>query len=75
LLVPVDLAVNPVDEITLREHLAIFEQNGFSFTECPATETLKLSAVPFSKGVTFGVDDVHELVRTHSPVDVLTASA
>jgi DNA mismatch repair protein PMS2 len=62
LLVPADLELSPVDEMTLREHRAIFEQNGFSFIDCPATETLKLSAVPFSKGVTFGVDDVHELV-------------
>lgn len=48
--------------MTLREHLPLFEQNGFAFAEHPASGHLQLSAVPFSKGVTFGVEDVHELV-------------
>ena len=41
----------------------IFKQNGFEFAESPQEDgRLTLSAVPFSKGVTLGVDDVMELV-------------
>lgn len=52
-----------MDELTLREHMATFERNGFAFADDAATGRMLLSAVPFSKGVTFGVEDVHELVR------------
>lgn len=64
LIVPVDLELSAIDEMTLREHQHVFESNGFAFVECPTTKSLKLSAVAFSKGVTFGADDVHELVRS-----------
>jgi DNA mismatch repair ATPase MutL len=56
------LSLSAVDEMTLREHQPLFEQNGFSFTEHPSSGHLQLSAVPFSKATTFGVEDVHELV-------------
>jgi DNA mismatch repair protein PMS2 len=60
----VDLGLAPVDDMTIREHMDVFEKNGFGFVDDAATGRLKLASVPFSKGTTFGPDDVHELVRT-----------
>lgn len=40
----------------------VFRRNGFDFAEDPESGALLLSAVPFSRNTTFGVEDVSELV-------------
>lgn len=42
--------------------MSVFQNNGFDFEENAETGKLMLKAVPFSKGVTFGVEDVLELI-------------
>ena len=52
------LEVTAVEEITIMEHLDIFQQNGFHFKvddSAEPTNKLKLAALPFSKGTQFGV--------------------
>lgn len=63
LIVPVDLGLASVDDMTIRENMDVFEQNGFGFLDDLESGMLKLASVPFSKGTTFGPDDVYEMVR------------
>ncbi|OQR98480.1 hypothetical protein ACHHYP_08612 [Achlya hypogyna] len=61
---PLRLELTAVEEMTVLEHLSVFEKQGFHFAvdaSAPATEKLRLTAVPFSKHTTFGVADVREL--------------
>ncbi|EFJ28941.1 hypothetical protein SELMODRAFT_171139 [Selaginella moellendorffii] len=65
LLRPMPLHLSSAEEITISTHMEVFRQNGFDFTEqedAPPGQRILLSAVPFSKNVTFGVSDVQELV-------------
>lgn len=67
LLHPQLLEVSPTEVLTIRENMHVFKANGFEFKEGrlnneEETGKLALSAVPFSKNVTFGVVDVLELV-------------
>eukprot|EP00892_Ulva_mutabilis_P000644 jgi/Ulvmu1/10580/UM065_0034.1 len=62
LLAPLDLGLPAVDNITIRENMDVFTQNGFGFVECVDTGSMKLISVPFSKGTSFGIDDVHEMI-------------
>lgn len=64
---PQDMSTTAIDELTIREHIDLFHANGFAFADSPMTGRLQLSAVPFSKTTTFGMEDVHELVRTTKP--------
>ena len=66
-----DTGLSTVDELTLREHMSTFVQNGFDFVEDSTSGRLRLSAVPFSKGTTFGVEEVHELVRIHKYISYI----
>ena len=59
---PVDLGVASVDDMAVRDNIDVFEKNGFGFVEDVQSGMLKLASVPFSKGTTFGPDDVHEMV-------------
>jgi DNA mismatch repair ATPase MutL len=59
---PQDMNTTAIDELTIREHLELFHANGFAFVDNPVTGRLQLSAVPFSRTTTFGMEDVHELV-------------
>lgn len=61
---PVDLGLASVDDMTVRENMDVFEKNGFGFVDDLESGMLKLASVPFSKGTTFGPDDVHEMVRS-----------
>lgn len=63
LIAPLDLGLPSVDDLTIRENLDAFTQNGFGFVEHLESGKLKLNSVPFSKGTTFGVDDIQEMVR------------
>jgi DNA mismatch repair protein PMS2 len=62
LLHPQPLGLSPAEELTVRDNILTFQQNGFEFKDATDTGRLVLSAIPFSKGVTFGVDDVMEMV-------------
>jgi DNA mismatch repair protein PMS2 len=64
--VPVDLGLSTVDDMTIKDNMDVFEKNGFGFVGDLETGMLKLASVPFSKGTTFGPDDVHEMVRRKS---------
>lgn len=52
--------------MTVREHLGVFEANGFGLTEDAEQGQWSLTAVPFSKETTFGIKDVLELVSTRA---------
>jgi DNA mismatch repair protein PMS2 len=63
LLHPQALGLSPAEELTVRDNILTFQQNGFEFKDATdGSGRLVLSAIPFSKGVTFGVDDVMEMV-------------
>jgi len=63
LLHPQPLGLSPAEELTVRDNILTFQQNGFEFKDATdGSGRLVLSAIPFSKGVTFGVDDVMEMV-------------
>ena len=62
LVVPQQLGLSPVEELVIRENIEAFQKSGFDFKENEETGRLLLSAVPFSKGITFGADDVLEMV-------------
>jgi len=64
LLAPRRMELTAVEEMTIVDHLPIFEKNGFRFLVdhgAAPTQRLRLSALPFSKGTQFNEDDVHEL--------------
>ncbi|PRW39172.1 mismatch repair endonuclease PMS2 [Chlorella sorokiniana] len=62
LLAPQPLDLSPTEALTVRDNLEVFRQNGFEFRDEPGTGRLLLTAVPFSKNITFGPADVAELV-------------
>lgn len=66
LIAPRPLALSALDALTVREHLPIFEANGFGLREDGEGGEWCLTAVPFSKDTTFGEQDVQELVRRGS---------
>jgi len=61
LLHPQPLGLSPAEELTVRDNLQTFQRAGFDFKDGPDGRLL-LAAIPFSKGVTFGPDDVLEMV-------------
>lgn len=65
LLVPLPCELTPSEESTVLAHLPLFAACGLHFTQPregrAAGQRLALTAVPFSKGVSFGVEDVREL--------------
>ncbi|BFI23248.1 radial spoke head protein 10B [Marchantia polymorpha subsp. ruderalis] len=65
LLRPLPMELSAADEIIVTTHMEIFRKNGFDFLEvedAPTGQRLRLSAVPFSQNVTFGIGDVQELI-------------
>ncbi|OQS04853.1 mismatch repair endonuclease PMS2, partial [Thraustotheca clavata] len=61
---PMAMELTAVEEMTILEHLPIFEKQGFHFAidaTAPVTKKLKLISLPFSKHTTFGLSDVREL--------------
>ena len=65
LIVPAPLDVSAADEVMLLENRELFRKNGFEFFEDHAGRVgrrVLLKAVPYSKGIVFGPDDVRELL-------------
>ena len=64
LIVPLPLEGSAAEEMVIIDNLKIFEENGFKFlideNGTPGSK-IKLTALPFSKSVQFGIQDVHEL--------------
>ncbi|KAG0603735.1 hypothetical protein M758_10G116800 [Ceratodon purpureus] len=62
---PLPVELSAAEEVIVSTHIETFRQNGFDFVEnenAPPGRRLQLSAVPFSKNITFGIGDVQELV-------------
>lgn len=67
LLRPLRLDLSPEEEVIAFIHMDIIRKNGFALEEdlhAPPGQRFKLKAVPFSKNITFGVEDVKELIST-----------
>ena len=66
LMVPKKLELTAAETQTVHRNMPTFLANGFGFCEIdqppPTVKSLALNSVPFSKGTTFGADDVHELI-------------
>lgn len=65
LLQPVALELSPEEEIVVSMHMDVIRKNGFILEEdphAPPGRQFKLRAVPFSKNITFGVEDVKDLI-------------
>ncbi|KAH7316285.1 hypothetical protein KP509_21G086600 [Ceratopteris richardii] len=65
LLRPLPLDLSVAEEVIAMTHIETFRKNGFDFIERrdgPPGQKLCLSAVPFSKNITFGSNDVQELI-------------
>lgn len=61
---PLTVETSAALELVIAEHVDVFAQNGFKIgidAAAPSGSRVKLLAVPFSKSVHFGVDDVNEL--------------
>lgn len=61
LLKPMPLDMSPAEEMAVRDAMAVFQANGFTFTDDPDSGRLVLTAVPVSKRVQLGPPDVAEL--------------
>ncbi|XP_031280569.1 DNA mismatch repair protein PMS1 [Pistacia vera] len=69
LLQPLRLELTPEEEIVASMHMDTIRKNGFALEEDPQALTgqrFKLKAVPFSKNITFGVEDVKDLISSLS---------
>ncbi|CAK9200952.1 unnamed protein product [Sphagnum troendelagicum] len=80
LLRPMPMELSAAEELIVTTHLQTFRQNGFDFIEndeAPPGRRLCLSAVPFSKNITFGIGDVQELVSllADEPAPMMTEIA
>jgi len=61
---PLTMTISVAEELVILDHLELFRSNGFHLTvdsSAPAGCRLKVDAVPYSKGVMFGVEDIQEL--------------
>ncbi|XP_048337185.2 DNA mismatch repair protein PMS1 [Ziziphus jujuba] len=67
LLRPLRLELSPAEEVVASMHIDIIRKNGFALEEdpdAPPGHQFRLKAVPFSKNITFGVEDVKDLIST-----------
>ncbi|KAK4482190.1 hypothetical protein RD792_009331 [Penstemon davidsonii] len=65
LLRPLKIELSPEEEIVVSMHMDTIRKNGFLLEEdmhAPSGHRFKLKAVPFSKNITFGVEDIKELI-------------
>ncbi|KAJ1440519.1 hypothetical protein B484DRAFT_343451 [Ochromonadaceae sp. CCMP2298] len=63
LIAPLGVETSAALELTIADNLSVFEKNGFKLRvdEAGAGPRVKLLAVPFSKSISFGAEDVNEL--------------
>ncbi|XP_038899185.1 DNA mismatch repair protein PMS1 isoform X1 [Benincasa hispida] len=67
LLRPLRLELSAEEEVVVSIHMDVFRKNGFTIEEDPralSSNRFRLKAVPFSKNITFGVEDVKDLIST-----------
>ncbi|XP_057963527.1 DNA mismatch repair protein PMS1 isoform X2 [Malania oleifera] len=67
LLRPLRLELSPEEEVVASMHIDTIRRNGFVLEEdlhAPPGHHFILRAVPFSKNITFGVEDVKDLIST-----------
>ncbi|KAL1225141.1 DNA mismatch repair protein PMS1 [Cardamine amara subsp. amara] len=67
LLQPLNLELSPEEEVTVLMHMDIIRENGFLLEENPSAppgKHFRLRAVPYSKNITFGVEDLKDLIST-----------
>ncbi|XP_030451572.1 DNA mismatch repair protein PMS1 isoform X1 [Syzygium oleosum] len=67
LLRPLRLELSPEEEVVASMHMDTIRKNGFVLKEDPHAPPgchFRLTAVPFSKNITFGVEDVKDLIST-----------
>lgn len=63
---PLTIETSPAEEIIIKDHFYVFQSNGFKLeyldneTVLPGRR-IRLLALPYSKNIEFGVNDVHEL--------------
>ncbi|XP_078429762.1 DNA mismatch repair protein isoform X4 [Wolffia australiana] len=72
LLKPLRLELSPEEEVIAVMHSETIRKNGFSLVEDangPPGQHFLLTAVPFSKNITFGVEDVKELLSILADVE------
>ncbi|CAN1353276.1 DNA mismatch repair protein PMS1 [Linum perenne] len=65
--IPMRLEFTPEEELVAAMNMDIIRKNGFTLEEdenAPPGFRFKLEAVPFSKNITFGVEDVKDLIST-----------
>ncbi|PKI62807.1 hypothetical protein CRG98_016758, partial [Punica granatum] len=64
---PLRLELSPEEEVVASMHMDVIRKNGFTLEEdldAPPGQHFRLTAVPFSKNITFGVADVKDLIST-----------
>jgi|TARA_B110000208_G_C11627200_1_gene379490 DNA mismatch repair protein PMS2 len=69
---PTSFEATASEELTIIDYLDIFKKNGFHLTvdhDAAPGRKLKITALPFSKKTTFGINDVHELADLLSACD------
>ncbi|XP_048138353.1 DNA mismatch repair protein PMS1 isoform X4 [Rhodamnia argentea] len=67
LLRPLRLELSPEEEVVASMHMDTIRKNGFTLEEDPHAPPgchFRLTAIPFSKNITFGVEDVKDLIST-----------
>jgi DNA mismatch repair protein PMS2 len=67
LLQPLNLELSPEEEVTVLMHMDIIRENGFLLEENPSAppgKHFRLRAIPYSKNITFGVEDLKDLIST-----------
>ncbi|GAV87176.1 LOW QUALITY PROTEIN: DNA_mis_repair domain-containing protein/MutL_C domain-containing protein/HATPase_c_3 domain-containing protein, partial [Cephalotus follicularis] len=67
LLRPLTVELSPEEEVVASMHMDVIRKNGFALEEDPHASPghlFKLRAVPFSKNITFGVEDVKDLISS-----------
>nr|POE52484.1 dna mismatch repair protein pms1 [Quercus suber] len=64
---PLRLELSTEEEVVASMHIDVIRKNGFTLEEdphAPPGQHFLLKAVPFSKNITFGVEDVKDLIST-----------
>ncbi|KAG2312078.1 hypothetical protein Bca52824_023635 [Brassica carinata] len=67
LLQPLTLELSAEEEVTILTHMDVIRENGFLLDENPSAPPgrhFRLRAVPYSKKITFGVEDLKDLIST-----------